>query len=162
MVNDIARGGLIVAQASQTTALLDELIALCNWPLLLRPSVRALLQQIDICRPACLLFWLDSTTEIATTAELVALLRNRGSRPYRITVSHSLDSLVEQTFRSAGVHSYFALNGNLHSLFQEALLPFVELQRTAERFHPAHSADRPVPVRPSHESRASPATMRPP
>lgn len=162
MVNEINRGGLIVAQAAQTTALLDELIALCEWPLLLRPSVRALLQQIDACRPACLLFWLETTAEIATTTELIARLRDRGPRPYRIALAHCLGGNVETTFRRAGVHSYFAVNGNLHTLFQETLLPFVEAHRAATRARTAHTPGETVPIRGPTEVRGSPATMRPP
>jgi len=162
MVNEINRGGLIVAQAAQTTALLDELIALSEWPLLLRPSVRALLQQIDACRPACLLFWLETADEITSTSELVARLRDRGPRPYRIAFAHCLSGNVEQTFRTAGVHSYFAVNGNLHSLFQETLLPFVEAHRSTVRARTAHAPDAPVPIRGPTEVRGSPATMRPP
>lgn len=162
MVDEINRGGLIVAQAAQTTALLDELISLCEWPLLLQPSVRALLQQIDACRPACLLFWLETTAEIASTAELVARLRDRGPRPYRIALAHCLSGNVEQSFRTAGVHSYFAVNGNLHALFQKSLLPFVESQRATIRARTAHTPDVHVPTRGPAEARGSPATMRPP
>jgi hypothetical protein len=162
MVNEITRGGLIVAQAAETTALLDELIALSEWPLLLRPSVRALLQQIDACRPACLLFWLERADDIATTTELVARLRDRGPRPYRIALAHSLGGNAEQTFRTAGVHSYFAVNGDLHSLFQETLLPFVEMQRAAIRTRTTHASESPLTSRGPTEVRGSPATMRPP
>jgi hypothetical protein len=162
MVNEITRGGLIVAQAAETTALLDELIALSEWPLLLRPSVRALLQQIDACRPACLLFWLETAGEIASTTELLSRLRDRGPRPYRIALAHCLNGNVEQTFRTAGVHSYYAVNGNLHSLFQETLLPFVEMQRAAIRARTTHASETAMPIRGPTEVRGSPATMRPP
>ena len=40
MVNEITRCGLIVTQAGGTSALLNELIALCEWPVVLQPSAR--------------------------------------------------------------------------------------------------------------------------
>jgi hypothetical protein len=162
MVTEISRGGLIVAQAAEPSALLDELVALCDWPLLVRPSARALFQHIDACRPACLLFWLETTGEVASAVELVARLRDRGPRPYRIAVAHCLGASVEPTLRTAGVHSYFAVNGGLHSLVDQTLSPFVEAHRAATRPRTPHAPEAPVPIRGPTEVRGSPATMRPP
>lgn len=163
MVNENTRGGLIVAQASEATERLHELVALSEWPLLLRPSVRVLLQHIDACRPACLLFWLETANDIASTAEIVARLRDRGPRPYRIALAHSLKPNIEETFRAAGVHSYFAVNGSLHSLYHEALLPFVESQRvTGGREHADQALEGPVSIRAPTKTRGSAAAMRPP
>jgi hypothetical protein len=162
MVNEIQRCGLIVAQSARTNKLLNELIALCDWPVIWRPSARTLFQQIDISRPLCLAFWLEAASDISPTAHLVARLRDRGPRPYRIAIAHCLDASVEHTFRSAGVHTYFATTGNLAALVDEALLPFVEEHRVAAHSQPAHSPEIPVAIRGPTEVRGSPANMRPP
>jgi hypothetical protein len=161
MVNEIFHDGLIIAQAARATALVEEIVALCGWPLLLQPTVRDLLQHIDRRRPECLLFWLEADNEIGRAAELVIRLRDRGPRPYRIAVAHHLSASVEHTFRSAGVHSYFAVSGDLRALVEDALLPLVELRRTAAQARTTQPTDVPAPIR-GPTIRASPATLRPP
>ena len=161
MVNEIYYDGLIIAQAARATALVDEIVATCDWPLLLQPTLRELLQHIDSRRPQCLLFWLEADNEIARAAELVIRLRDRGPRPYRIAVAHHLSASVEHTFRSAGVHSYFAVNSDIRALVADALLPLVELHRAAAQPPSPQPADRPAPIR-GPTIRASPATLRPP
>ena len=42
MVNEITRSGLIVAQSARTSPLLAELISLCDWPVVRRPTIRSL------------------------------------------------------------------------------------------------------------------------
>jgi hypothetical protein len=162
MVSEINRRGLIVTPARRTSDLLDELIAHFDWPVLLRPSVRLLLQQIEVTGPHCLLFWLDETHDIAYALQLVARLRERGSRPYRIAIAHQLRPDVEPTIRAAGVHSFLCTSGNISDLVQDALLPLLNLQP-----QPAH-ADRaairhtePV-IRGPTTARASPAEAHPP
>jgi hypothetical protein len=162
MVNEITRGGLIVTQAARPSALVDELIALCDWPVVMQPSARTLFQQIDACRPPCLLFWLEAASDIGPAAQLIERLRHRGPRPYRIAVAHCLDEGVEHKFRSAGVHSYFATTGNLSALVTDALFPFVNPGRAAPRIRTAKTAEVPVPIRGPTEVRGSPASMRPP
>jgi hypothetical protein len=162
MVNEVTRCGLIVAQSARTTALLDELIALCDWPVVRRPSARTLFQQIDISRPLCLAFWLEAASDISPTAQLVSRLRDRGPRPYRIAIAHRLGGSVEHTFRSAGVHTYLATAGNLAALVDEALFPFVDEHRVAAHSQPAHAPEVPVAIRGPTEVRGLPASMRPP
>jgi len=162
MVHEITHSGIIVALAPPTSARVDELIALCDWPVISQPTARTLFQQIEAHRPTCLLFWLEADSDITPAAQLVSLLRDRGARPYRIAVAHCLDASVEQTFRSAGVHSYFAVTGNLRALVDEALLPIVDLHRAPSRTRTTHARDVPVAIRGPTEARASPAPMRPP
>ncbi len=162
MVHEITNSGIIVTLAAPTTALVDELIALCDWPVISRPSARTLFQQIETRRPACLLFWLEADSTIASAAQLVTLLRDRGPRPYRIAVAHCLDASVEPTLRSAGVHSYFAVTGNLRAFIDETLLPFVDQHCVASRARSARALNAPVAIRGPTEARASPASMRPP
>ena len=154
--------GIIVAQAARQSALVDELISLCDWPVLARPSLRALAQHIDLHHPLCLLFWLETADDISPAAALVSRLRDRGPRPYRIAVAHCLDQAVEHTLRSAGVHSYFADAGNLRALIDDALAPFLEHHSAKVHGSSAHASDTPVRIRAPADPRASPASMHPP
>lgn len=162
MVNEITRCGLIVKQAAHTTALLDEFIALCDWPVFTRPSARSLFQQIDLSRPVCLVFWLDAACDLTLVAQLIARLRDRGPRPYRIAIAHGMEESVEHTFRSAGVHSYVSTSGNIGALVENTLLPFVDLQRASTQSRPAPVNGVPVSIRGPTEVRGSPAALRPP
>src|SRR5882757_8325683 len=123
MVLEITRRGLIVTPARRTSDLLEELISQVDWPVLREPSVRLLLQQIEVSAPHCLLFWLDETHDITHTLQLIARLRDRGSRPHRIAIAHQLGTDVEPTIRAAGVHSVLNTSGNITALVQDALLP---------------------------------------
>lgn len=162
MVNEITRCGLIVTQAGGTSALLNELIAICDWPVILQPSARLLFQQIDMSRPICLVFWLDAGCDIAPAARLVGRLRDRGPRPYRIVIAHRLEDGIEHIFRSAGVHSYFSTSGNISALVEDALLPLFDPQRVAATEHRGHTAEAPVAIRGLTDVRGSPASIRPP
>lgn len=162
MVNEIIRSGLIIAQSARTSPLLAELIALCDWPVVWRPSARTLFEQIDIGHPICLAFWLESESDIQPATQLIARLRDRGPRPYRIAIAHFLAANIEHIFRSAGVHTYLATNGDIAALVDAALFPFVDQQRVISQSQSAHSPDGPVPIRSPTEARASPATFRPP
>ena len=118
MVNQITRCGLIVTHAAHTTTRLDEFIALCDWPVLTGPSIRALFEQIDHSRPSCLVFWLQDKTDHTTAVQLITRLRDRGARPYRIAIAEGLPESVEHTFRSAGVHTYLAASDNISALVE--------------------------------------------
>lgn len=162
MVNEIASSGLIVAQSMRNSPLLAELISLCDWPVLWRPTIRTLFEQVEINRPLCLAFWLEVDADIQPTVDLIARLRDRGPRPYRIAIAHRLAASIEATFRSAGVHTYLATNGDLAALVDAALLPFAEQHRTAAQPHVSHTAEAPVPIRGPTDIRASPTTLHPP
>jgi hypothetical protein len=160
MVNEISRGGLIVAPAVRRNPLVAELIELCNWPLVVEPTARLLFQQIDISRPLCLVFWLDADQDLEALARLVARLRDRGPRPYRVAIAHRLEG-VEPKFRAAGVHSFLSTSGSLASLVEEALLPLLDAQR-AHVHADQEVAEVPVAIRGPTNVRGSPAPMRPP
>jgi hypothetical protein len=144
--------------------LLDELIALVDWPVLLQPSVRLLLQQIEVLAPHCLLFWLEETHEIDHALKLIARLRDRGSRPYRIAIAHQLRPEVEPTIRAAGVHSILNTSANLCALVQEALLPLLNAQAVSQPAHAERAMLQPAEslIRGPTTARASPAEMHPP
>src|SRR5690349_9821242 len=164
MVSDINRRGLIVSPARRTSDLLDELIALVDWPVLLQPSVRLLLQQIEVLAPHCLLFWLEETHEIDHALKLIARLRDRGSRPYRVAVAHQLRPEVEPTIRAAGVHSILNTSANISALVQEALLPLLYAQPVSQPAHAEREVLQPAEpvIRGPTSARASPAEMHPP
>jgi len=162
MVNQITTCGLIVTHSARSTELLDEFIALCDWPLVTRPSTRSLFQQIEISRPLCLAFWLDALGELAPAAKLIAQLRARGPRPYRIAVAHNLAADVEHTMRAAGVHTYLATSGNVLALVEGALLPFIDPARLTPHIRAAPVNEIAAPIRGPTEVRGAPAIMRPP
>ena len=168
MVNQITRCGLIVTHAARTTALLDEFITLCDWPVLADPSIRALFEQIGHSHPSCLVFWLEGEADHSQAAALVTRLRDRGPRPYRIAIAEGLPETVEHTFRSAGVHTYLTASDDIAAVVEAALLPFLDPQQArpqqaTPQQHPAHIKEPHVAIRGPTDPRASPATfMRPP
>jgi hypothetical protein len=162
MVLEVTRRGLIVSPARRTNDLLEELISQVEWPVLLQPSVRLLFQQIEVSSPECLLFWLDETHDIDHALQLIARLRDRGSRPYRVAIAHQLQADAEPVIRAAGVHTVLNTNGSIAALVQDALLPLLNLQPqpTQAGLDVLQSAE-PV-IRGPTGARASPAEMHPP
>jgi hypothetical protein len=161
MVSEINRRGVIVSPARRTSDLLDELIALVDWPVLLQPSVRLLMQQIEVLAPQCLLFWLEETHDLEHALKLIARMRDRGSRPLRVAIAHQMEPQVEPTIRAAGVHSVLNTNGSMTALVQDALLPLLTQPQPAHATGDAlQSAD--ALIRGPTHSRASPAEIHPP
>jgi hypothetical protein len=162
MVLEITRRGLIVTPARRTSDLLEELISQVDWPVLLAPSVRLLLQQVEVTAPHCLLFWLDETHEIDRALQLIARLRDRGSRPFRVAIVHQLEPHVEPTIRAAGVHSVLNISGSVTALVQDALLPLLNMQpQLVEAGREGIHHVEPL-IRGPTSVRASPAEMHPP
>ncbi len=161
MVNHLATCGLVVSHAAKASALVDEFIALCDWPLLTQPTIRTVVEQIELHRPSCLLFWLEALAELKPTSTLISQLRVRGQRPFRIAVVHELPAEIEHTLRAAGVHTYLTTSGNILALVEGALRPFIPaVPKSHIRIAPA--AGVPVPIRGPTEARGSAARMRPP
>ena len=162
MVLEITRRGLIVTPARRISDLLEELISQVEWPVLLEPSVRLLFQQIEVTAPHCLLFWLDETHDIDYALQLIARLRDRGSRPHRVAIAHLLQPDAEPAIRAAGVHTVLNTNGSIAALVQNALLPLLNLQPqpTQADLDVLQSAE-PL-IRGPTGARASPAEMHPP
>jgi hypothetical protein len=162
MVLEITRRGLIVSPARRTSELLEELISRVDWPVLLQPSVRLLFQQIEVTAPHCLLFWLDETHDIEHTLQLIARLRDRSSRPYRVAVAHHLQPDAEPAIRAAGVHSVLNTNGSIAALVQDALLPLLNMQpQPAQAEREFIQPIEPL-IRGPTSARASPAELHPP
>jgi hypothetical protein len=162
MVQEITTCGLVIAHTASPSAVAEEFIALCDWPLLAQPSIRTLVEQIELSRPLCLAFWLDATSELTSAAKLIEQLRVRCQRPFRIAIAHNLPAEVEHKFRAAGVHTYLTTSGNILALVAGALLPFIEPQRAPMLSRHATTRDSPVPIRAPTEPRASPANLHPP
>lgn len=162
MVHEVTTCGLLITHCAQPSALVAEFVSVCDWPLLARPSLRTLIEQIELRQPLCLAFWIDATSELTPIAKLIDQLRSRGARPYRIAIAHNVDTDVEQTFRAVGVHTYLATTGNILALVEGALLPFIEPHRVPPRLHQTHGRDSPVGIRGPTEPRASPAKLHPP
>jgi hypothetical protein len=162
MVLEITRRGLIVTPARRTSDLLEELISQVDWPVLLEPSVRLLFEQIEVTAPHCLLFWLDETHDIEHALQLIARLRDRGSRPYRVAVAHHLQPDAEPAIRAAGVHSVLNTNGSIAALVQDALLPLLNMQpQPAQAEREFIQPIEPL-IRGPTTARASPAELHPP
>jgi hypothetical protein len=162
MVSEITRRGLIVTPARRTCDPLEELISQLDWPVLLEPSVRLLFQQVEVTGPQCLLFWLDQTHDIERALQLIARLRDRSSRPYRVAVAHQLQADAEPSIRAAGIHSVLSTSGSISALVRDALLPLLNLQPQAAEpdlkiFQPAGPL-----IRGPTSVRASPAELHPP
>ena len=162
MVSEITRRGLIVTPARRTGDLLEELISEIEWPVLFEPSVRLLFQQIEVTAPHCLLFWLDETHDIDHALQLIARLRDRGSRPYRVAIAHQLQTDAEPAIRAAGVHSVLNTSGSIAALVQDALLPLLNMQpQPAEAEREFIQSVEPL-IRGPTSARASPAELHPP
>lgn len=161
MVNHLATCGLVVRHSVQSNALVDEFISLCDWPMLTQPTIRTVVEQIELHRPTCLLFWLEAMGELAPTSTLISQLRVRGQRPFRIAVAHDLPAQVEHTLRAAGVHTYLTTSGNILALIEGALRPFIP-SVPALHIRTVPAKEVPVPIRGPTEVRGSTARMRPP
>ncbi len=161
MVSDITRPGLIVSPTRRASDLLDELIAYTEWPVLVEPSVRLLLQQIEVTSPQCLLFWFDETQDIDSGLKLIARLRDRGSRPYRVAVVYRLPTDAEPAIRSAGIHSVLNVCGSIEALVRSALLPLLAAPPSGLPAVVGREQLEPV-IRGPTSARGSPAKLHPP
>jgi hypothetical protein len=162
MVSEINRRGLIVTPARRTSDLVEQLVAHFHWPVLHAPTIRLLVQQIEVHAPHCLLFWLDETHDISESLRLITRLRGRGPRPYRIAVAHQLRAEDEPKIRAAGVHSFLFTSGNIAALVEESLMPLMNVQsQPATSDHESFNHTEPA-IRGPTAARASPAKTHPP
>jgi hypothetical protein len=162
MVAEITQTGLIVTTGAPTSAVFDELIALCNWPVLREANPRLLFLELEIGNPKCLLFWLDRRLDIAPTAKLITWLRERGPRPYRVVLAHCLEHDVEPVFRAAGAHGYLSIAGDIGATVGEALWPLLHFQRLPIHSHGPPGIDAESTDREKTVVSGFPAVMRPP
>ena len=101
-------------------------------------------------------------TSLRGALQVIARLRDRGPRPYRIAIAHRLQPTVEPRIRAAGVHSFLYTSGNIATLVQSALLPLLNGQpQSAPADHAAMHHAEPL-IRAPTGVRASPAELHPP
>ena len=161
----VAKGlsdGLIVTTRAGVTQLLKELAECCGWPMLCEANARALLGELSLRLPACVLFWLDDSRNIAPTVQLMAWLRDREANPFRIAVVAEQAGNAEPVLRAAGAHSVLSIDGYSGAAIAEAL---GQLLKHAHRQIEATAAE-PVPTvttssRPTHMD-VPPQLVRPP
>jgi hypothetical protein len=109
MVMKNSSAGLIATTRTDISPPLNDLIACCGWPLVLEARPRRLARELALHNPSYVLFWLDNRQSIAATARLITWSRERGHRPYRVTVAYRMEADVEAVFRAAGAHSFFQI-----------------------------------------------------
>jgi hypothetical protein len=135
MVAKNAPDGLIVTTATEASSPLGDLAADCGWPMLMGANARMLLQEFSLRIPSCVLFWLDDWQGVAPTARLIAWLRERNAKPYRVAVACNLDRDAETALRAAGAHSFLPLRGESGAAVVESLRPL--FAAVAHRHHTA-------------------------
>jgi hypothetical protein len=118
--------GLIAATRAESTPALEELAACSHWPLVLGATPRRLQRELQLFDPDCLLFWLDDWLGIEATTRLIAWLRERGARPYRVAAAFQMDGDVETLCRAAGAHGFVSIAGPSSDAVIAALWPLVQ------------------------------------
>ena len=125
MVVETQCNGLIATTHGESSPSLDELQDCCGWPVLWDVTTRQLQQELEFRCPRCVLFWLEDGHGLATTARLIAWLRERGNRPFRIAAAYRLDAAAEATLRAAGAHSFLPIADDVAATVSAALQPLV-------------------------------------
>jgi len=109
MVATLLPLGLIASTRMSVSPQLDDLVACCGWPLLLEATPRLLAHELSNLDPACVLFWLEEQRDVVPTTRLMAWLRLRGARPYRVAAARCMECGVEAALRAAGAHTFLAV-----------------------------------------------------
>ena len=145
MVVETTCNGMIATTHAKTSPPLDELQDCCGWPVLWNANARRLQQELAMRCPACVLFWLEDGQGLAATARLIAWLRERGARPYRVAAAYQLDDEAEAALRAAGAHSFLPIVDNVADTVNAALLPlFAESVHPTGKLAAKASANSPV------------------
>jgi hypothetical protein len=77
-----------------------------------KANPRRLASELSLCTPECLLFWLEDEQRITDTAQLVAWMKERGQRPFRLAVAYRMVADVEASLRAAGAHAFLSVTDN--------------------------------------------------
>jgi hypothetical protein len=134
MVTESSRQGLIVSAGSLATPALREVIDFCGWPVLLQTTPRQFRREMLLGVPKVSLFWLDDDHYVGTTVQLLSWLGMCEPAVRRIAIGYRLAANIEVALRSAGAQLYLAADGNLRSMLDGAIAPWL------------HSRDRPAAV----------------
>lgn len=108
--------GLIVATSRQVTSALEELIAYCDWPVLLHATPQWLRRQMLLGAPRVSLFWLEDESDVPAAIQLLTWLGTYENAVRRIVVAYRLPTDVEVAMRGAGTHLYLATDNNVSAL----------------------------------------------
>ena len=132
MVANLPAEGVIATTCAAASPPLEELLFACHWPVLWQANPRQLRRELILRCPACVLFWLEDRRSLAATAQLIAWLRERGNRPYRVAAAYRVAADAESTLRAAGVHSYLPLTDDVATTVMEAIEPLLAIVRQAD------------------------------
>jgi hypothetical protein len=116
MTRAATKQGLIVATNRQATSALEELIAYCDWPVLLHASPQRLRHQMLLGAPRVALSWLDDESDVPAAIQLLTWLRTYENAVRRIVMAYRLPTDVEVAVRGAGTHLYLATDDNVSAL----------------------------------------------
>jgi len=92
MVKQHSPLGLIATARADVTPPLDDVVRCCGWPLVLAANPRRLARELSLYNPECVLFWLEELQNVPALARLIGWSRDRGARPYRMTVAYRLNA----------------------------------------------------------------------
>lgn len=162
MVSEPHNFGLIVSTSAHCSAPLDDLIACCDWPVLLAANARRLQQVFDRQLHDCVLFWLEARQQVTPTAKLVEWMRERQRETYRVAVAYRLDCDVEAALRTAGVHCYLPACGDIIGLVEDALWSMLDGEYRPTTENPPPSFGTVNPRRASQDAGIFPKQNRPP
>lgn len=117
MVAQFVNAGLILSTCGQATSALDDLVAACGWPAVLQATPSRLQRELSLGIPRVSLVWLDDFRELAATTRLLEWLRASHPSVRRLAVAYRLAAGdVEPDIRSAGVHFFVAIDGQVRAL----------------------------------------------
>lgn len=140
MVAKLPAEGLIATRRAGTSLPLEELQVSFRWPVVWDANVRRLQHELALRCPTCVLFWLEEGRGLAETAQLIAWMRERGSRPYRLAAGYRLEANAESALRAAGAHSYLPISGEVAATVSNAWLPLLGVtEQPADSFIPSRS-----------------------
>jgi hypothetical protein len=125
MVTEFSRQGLIASASPLATPALREVIDCCGWPVLLHATPRQYRREMLVRIPEVSLFWLDDDRYVGATVQLLSWLGMYEPAVQRIAIGYRLGTNIEVGVRSAGAHLYLAADGDLRSMLNGAIAPWL-------------------------------------
>ena len=119
MVAQFINEGVILSACGRRTSALDELVVTCGWPAVLEATPGRLRRELSLGIPKVSLIWLDDYRELAATVRLLDWLKESHPSVRRLVVAYCLAAdYVEPAIRSAGVHFFLAIDGQIRAMAQ--------------------------------------------
>ena len=135
MVTRAVNAGLIISSGVEPTAALDELSASCGWPMVLQATPARLRQEFSWGVPRVSLVWLGHRGELAASVRLLGWLRAAHPGVRRLALAYRLaDDDIEPAVRSAGVHLFLAVDGQVRAVADRLRLWMVPCCRSRARW----------------------------